>query len=269
MESNTYEPHYYKDPTFPIIFHYDIVHPNTCRPHWHENLEILYITHGEPLTKINTEEVGARPGDIVVIPSNALHRTTCIFGEACYYCLIIDRNFCSQFGFSLDLMSFQKVIHDPELSALMDSIVKEFEEQRNYFQAQILSSILSLMVLLSRKHLAAAPPALNKAQKSQLDMVKRSFIFIEENYSKELTADGLAQHVGFNKFYFHHVFKELTGMTPISYINFVRCRKAKELLSSGRHNVGETAVLCGFDNMSYFSKTYKKYIGELPSETIS
>ena len=41
--------------------------------------------------------------------------------------------------------------------------------------------------------------------------------------------------------------------------------KSRELLSSGKYTVSEAALECGFENMSYFSKTYKAYSGSVPS----
>ena len=61
------------------------------------------------------------------------------------------------------------------------------------------------------------------------------------------------------------VIMEVTGYSPISFLNLLRCTRAQEYLTSGRFNVSETAALCGFENLSYFSRTYKKHMGMLPS----
>lgn len=44
------------------------------------------------------------------------------------------------------------------------------------------------------------------------------------------------------------------------------CVIYRKLLVSGRYNVGESAEHSGFSNLSFFAKTYKKYMGELPSQ---
>ena len=51
-----------------------------------------------------------------------------------------------------------------------------------------------------------------------------------------------------------------------NYLNYTRCSYARKLLASGRYNVSESAEHSGFSNLSYFAKTYKKYMGELPSQ---
>ena len=50
------------------------------------------------------------------------------------------------------------------------------------------------------------------------------------------------------------------------YINAIRCNYAKRMISGGM-SVSEAAFSCGYRNLSYFSKTYKKYFKMLPSET--
>ena len=49
------------------------------------------------------------------------------------------------------------------------------------------------------------------------------------------------------------------------YVNAVRCRNANTFILSGL-SISEAAYRCGFENMSYFSKTFKKYVGKLPSK---
>ena len=53
-------------------------------------------------------------------------------------------------------------------------------------------------------------------------------------------------------------------MTVIEYVNILRCKEAKRLISEGQ-SVSEAAIASGFNNLSYFTRTYKKYVGELPS----
>ena len=54
-------------------------------------------------------------------------------------------------------------------------------------------------------------------------------------------------------------------MTVMKYVEFLRCRHAKELLESGA-SVSKTAVECGFSNLSYFTKVFKRQYGVLPSK---
>ena len=61
-------------------------------------------------------------------------------------------------------------------------------------------------------------------------------------------------------------FKEITGQTPLWHLNYIRLRSAKALLKSGKENITETALKCGFNDASYFCKLYKKYFGKSPKQ---
>ena len=78
------------------------------------------------------------------------------------------------------------------------------------------------------------------------------------------TFEEICKKFNASKYYLSHIFKEITGQTIISHLNFVRCKHAKSLLKSGNYNVSESAYKSGFNNLSYFSKTYKSIMGNLP-----
>lgn len=268
MNSALYEPHNYKDPKFPIFFHYDTFAPDQLfLPHWHENWEILYFIRGSATVLLDMQEVPVQAGEVIIVPSNALHQLTPSQEGAEYYCLIIDRVFCAEHGFNTEEIFFQTKVKDPVLLTKFAHIIKEFRLSSEFYQSEILAGIISVLVYLARNYSVPASLPLNKTQTAKLDIVKRAFAYVDAHYAEPLSIDDLAECTGFSKYYFCHVFKDVTGMPPSAYINFIRCRHARKLLASGKCGVSEAALRCGYENLSYFSKIYKKYIGELPSKT--
>lgn len=270
MSTNRYEPHYYDNPNFPILFHYDTAYAwlSFC-PHWHENVELLFFTEGEAQILINAESVSAKAGDVVVIPGSAVHSVQSITDTSRYYCLIVEHTFCERCGLNLEEMNLQCCICDIGLQEKYNNIVLEFSKKEKHYQTEILSEVLSLLVYLARNCNISSKTESNELSGRQLAMVKKTFAYIEQHYNEEITTDMLAERVGFSKYYFCHVFKKITAMTPVVYVNYIRCKKAQELLASGVANVSEAAEQSGFYNLSYFTRTYKKYIGMLPSETVA
>ncbi len=51
--------------------------------------------------------------------------------------------------------------------------------------------------------------------------------------------------------------------------NAISCREAEKLLRDGKYTVGEVARRCGFENLSYFTRTYKTIIGHTPTASRS
>ncbi|MBR2615917.1 MAG: helix-turn-helix domain-containing protein [Clostridia bacterium] len=65
---------------------------------------------------------------------------------------------------------------------------------------------------------------------------------------------------------FRRVFREYTGQSPIDYRNQLRLNRARILLQSGEYNVSEAAEACGFSNLSFFIRLYKKHFGHTPKK---
>ncbi len=265
-KNDYYEAHHYDDPNFPIIFHLDTVDSQmNFVPHWHQNPELLYFKEGTARVSLDTEVLEATVGDIVIAPSNYLHKIAAD-SRTRYYCLIPDLEFCKKFGLEPDSIDYVHKIHDKKLNDKMDLIINEFENKKSYYKPIILSEIISLLSLAARCYTAGSPVRLNKKQAARTEMIKKAFSYVDMHFSENITIDSLAGYLGLTKYYFCHIFKQLTEMTPINYINYIRCRKAKGLLSSGKClNVSDAAEQCGFSNLSYFAKTYKKHNGCLPS----
>lgn len=269
-QTDFYERHHYDDPSFPVIFHFDTLKGGQrVIPHWHQNPEILYFVEGNAKITLNSEAFEASVGDIVITPPNYIH-THSTDSRAKYYCLIPDLEFCKSFDIEADSIDYIHHIHDDALNRKMDIIVSEFENKENYYKPVVLAEIISFLGYAARHYTDASPSPLSEKKAAHTEMIRKTFAFIENHYYEALTIDSLAEQAGLTKYYFCHIFKQLTGMTPISYINYIRCRKAKKFLTSNaKYTVGETAELCGFSNLSYFTRTYQKYNGCLPSQDLN
>lgn len=90
--------------------------------------------------------------------------------------------------------------------------------------------------------------------------------YICEHYTEELTREQIAAAVYLTPDYLSRIFKSETGAYIKDYINELRIDKAKDLLINGTSNISEIASAVGFDNFSYFSTLFKKYVGMSPRE---
>ncbi len=96
--------------------------------------------------------------------------------------------------------------------------------------------------------------------------LKNVFNYIEDNYSKKLYLDEIAEQANLSKCYFCRVFKILTGKTVFEYVNTTRIEKAKELLEVSFFNITEICFQVGFSDTSSFFRSFKKTTGKSPSE---
>lgn len=96
--------------------------------------------------------------------------------------------------------------------------------------------------------------------------VERALEFIEYNYMRGITASDVALQLSIDRTHFFRIFKARTGISPEQYIMKYRVEKACELLRGDRHTVTEIASLVGVSDVYYFSKLFKKNVGQSPTE---
>ena len=89
--------------------------------------------------------------------------------------------------------------------------------------------------------------------------------YIAKNYDTRITLEQLANLIDTDKYRLCHLFKKYTGGTVVEYINFVRLRRAEQLLADSDMNATEVASACGFASIQYFDKVFRKAVGCSPS----
>lgn len=266
MQASEYESVLFPDPDLPVIFHLDtLCFESKFTIHWQDNLELLYFIEGEAKVQSGALCREFHTGDLAVINNSHLHNIQAVTPVCRYYCLLAEREFCQSLGAATDELCFCLRVHDPVVRQYFDQIVTEMLTKKAYYQAAVRANLGGLFVHLCRNWLEEADFQ-NATQDKRLYMVKTAIRYIREHMTENLTVESISAAVGFSKYYFCRTFKEMTGQTVINYINAARCGFARWLLLSGRYNVTEAAEQSGFANLSYFTKNYKKYMGQLPSQ---
>jgi signal transduction histidine kinase/ligand-binding sensor domain-containing protein/DNA-binding response OmpR family regulator len=112
-----------------------------------------------------------------------------------------------------------------------------------------------------------------KASKAQLpsvnskdqDFLLKLVSYIEENHSRELSIDNLAEYCNVSRTVFYNKIKGLTGSSPIDFVRKIKLNIALNLLENG-YNVSEAAFRTGFSDVKYFSRLFKVHFGYAPSK---
>ena len=92
--------------------------------------------------------------------------------------------------------------------------------------------------------------------------------YIDRNFTKPLSLNQLAKRAGrLNPNYLSRRFKEYTGQTVMEYINHRRIEMSLVLLRSDVNSkILQVSMQCGFNDISYFNRMFKKIVGVTPSE---
>lgn len=279
LESFVFESHQNADGALPFIFHYDVLSENAadcsvpegvpllrygkrCIYNWHENIELLYIVKGEGTLFSDGRRFSFREGDTVAVNSLELHFTEAL-NELSYFVIIPDRGFLKVNSVDTSALSLKHVITSEESGALFWRIAKLYASDCPLREAKLKAALLELVILLAdsfRSDEAALP------QSKSLARMKIIISYINAHLEEHISADEVARAASLSKYHFLREFKKLTGMTLVSFINNLRCEKARSLLSSGELSVSEVCSACGFDNASYFTRVFRENAGMTPSD---
>ncbi len=268
MPDTNYERLIHPDPEFPVIFHIDTLSQDKYfMPHWHESIELLFFREGRAVVECDAVGCEAEPGDLMIVNSGELHSVRASTPRCVYDCLILGRRFLEGFDLPVSERTLSPRVRDGEVASYFDRIRREMEERLDYYKIAVKAQALMLSSHLFRTAARQNPPEKDRSGQ-RLSMVRAALLYIREHYTEGITIDQISRHVGFSKYYLCRAFREVTGRTILEAIHFLQCGQAKELLSGGRCNVSEAAEQCGFHNLSYFARVYKRQTGELPSDTV-
>lgn len=249
----------------PFILNEDIVRSSVAfsqKQNWHDNIEIQVCTAGQGFVLIDGKKHPFNTGDIVVIDSNAIHYTYSQ-SSITYSCIIIGTEFCKQMGIDYDTLSFTPIIKDNNLVESISLLRNTYHKDEPMRIAKLNQQLLGLLIKITLNYSSAKK--ITATQEKGLNAVKNALFFIREHYSEKISLDEIAKFTFVDKYTLCKEFKKFTGQTIFENLNVYRCIKASEQISNGK-SVAEAAYSCGFENLSFFTKTFKKHMHQLPSK---
>lgn len=97
--------------------------------------------------------------------------------------------------------------------------------------------------------------------KEKIDMSIKLF---NEHYQDNITIADVAQKCGLSEGYFYNSFHKIVGMTPQAYLASIRIRCASNMILRTSMTLREIANACGYNDVFYFSRIFKKNFGVSP-----
>lgn len=254
--------------------------------HWHEELELFYVSRGSAAFKVDNTTQTIHSGEAVIINGGELHSAYCYDPDGCdYYAVVFKLDFlessesdlCQNKYINSLIMKKNKFINfvstasdntafKKNIAFLLNNIINYNNERFDGYELALKGSLyLILSELWANKMIVPIYDVL-KNNEQKIKSMKAVLKFIEVNFHKKITLEALSEKANLSKYHFCHFFKSYTGISPIDYLNMYRINEAAILLKSTDANITDVALQCGFDNMSHFINTFKKYKELSPSK---
>ena len=236
------------------------------RPKGISQVILIYCSDGKGWVEFQKERINIQAGELFIIPINTPHTYGAykedpwtihwfhLIGNSSNETIeaIMDKNadlWVKQVGFS------------EERNGLFKQMAETF--LKGYSTANLLSANLTLPYYLS-SFISPSNFQSNNRVNDSINASDRAINFMQENLSKTLSLDNIAQSAHLSVSFFSRKFKQETGYAPIEYFNHLRIQKACQLLHFSQLRINEVASEIGIDDPFYFSRLFKLQMGVSP-----
>lgn len=245
---------------------------NNNQLHRHEFVEIFYVVSGAAVHILNGQKIPINSGDVYIIkPSdyhcfkstdstvNFIHRDICIsideYKEICAF---------------LDLPSFEEILNssatlhhklDADTITFLERTFNEFTLDINSksYNRLCRSITASILLFISNNNSQLTRTALPSWIQDILDLLRSPYLY-------KKTVSEITKNIPYTKQHICNTFKKYMGQSITEYFLYQRLNYAKYLLLSTTDSIANIADITGFNNTSFFYRSFKKQFNLTPSD---
>ena len=250
---------------------------------WHKGIEFVIIRKGILRLTVNEKSRDFSAGEIAVINREEVHFGNPATDETCEAdVILVDIDRLVPVGDvavkkDLDALIKKKIIlasavlsENPyyiKILNCLEQMIFAYNNQQKGFEFQAASLIYELLFYFfsSDDLLISAENSLGQDQK-KIKKLNEVLLYIEENYTRKIYIAELADHLFMGVDNFYKFFVSVTGVSPVNYINSFRLKQAGRLLKESDFSVTDICYKVGFNNISYFIKTFQRYYNYTPKQ---
>jgi AraC-like DNA-binding protein len=243
--------------------------------HFHPEYEIVYIEAESGTRHIGDHISVFKESDLVLIGPNIPHLNF-DYGiqTACEQVVVQMReDFLGKEGLSIPELSaiqqlFQKArrgiaFHGATKQKAGEQL-KQLSDLNNFDQLLLLLQIFQQLALSNECTVLNTEPLTNIRLQKEKERLQVIYKYLEENFQQRVDVNEVAALAHLSTPAFCRYFKKNTGITFTDFVNQFRISQSKKILLQNK-SVTDACYESGFENLSYFNKTFKKLAGENPS----
>ena len=238
------------------------------RPHKAKFYQIVWISEGKAIFRIDFREIPVQSNEILVISSGQV----CEFDTKSDYSgkiilftgsFFAVTEFDSNFLYTSEILnhtSFNKPVSIcPQLVGNLFALLdEELQHPMDDFQPQIAQNFLRIILLeAERQHTTLFSPATH-------NVGRKFYNKVEQHFKENKNVDFYLNLLGINGKTLSKEMKSLTGNTPKTYIDARTILEAKRLLAYSELSVKEIGYELGFDEPTNFNKFFRRHTAITP-----
>ena len=232
--------------------------------HYHDMVEIYYLTCGVCDFLIDDKIYKIRQGDVVFVPQGIAHKTNYLSANHSRMLINCSADLIPKAAY--DVISqgtyvFRSVSHRGEIDFIFNRIKCEYYEQDALSDDALLASLSYLFVRVLRSCNSQA------VSERRMSCPEKAVEFIKNNYANKIALSDVAEYCGVSNGHLSRMFKKQMGIGLNEYLYSLRLKRADEMLvNQTGFSISDVAFRCGFNDSNYFSSSFKRKYGISPSE---
>jgi len=235
-----------------------------CYFHWHELVEIDFVLSGGIHLLCNGRTKWIHAGEAAFVNWCEPHKSLAFLDGTHHYILQFDLKMLKALHLNYANARFENFPGpDAEIKSIFERIIREFETKERGYQSIVTGDFYYLMGCLERKKLFVYDKRV--WENSSIEKVRFILEYIHTHYQKDLTLAVLALETGISESYMCRLFKKMTGTTVMDYTRRLQFAEALDLISQGVR-VTEASWQVGIKDYNYFSRLFKKKMGQAPTQ---
>ena len=237
--------------------------------HWHDEFEIIYVRSGFLTVSISGESYIGKTGDAFVVSPGNLHLMGSQTGTVDYYTFLFPLKYIS---FRTDDMLDEKLLEPLNSGHLMicprvndtakelcEQLIKIYEAKNDESESKITTQVRTKIILLQFILEMWKKGFVIENDTSGRNTVEKEMVsYIQQNFTGKISLREFGEQFHLSGKYISRYFKEHFHITLSQYVTYLRLEHAKQLLQDTDIPVTDVAMQSGYQNVSYFIRSFQK-----------
>lgn len=247
--------------------------------HCHREMEIFLLEQGSLTFFCGNKAFSLQEGEAIFLPPYVIHhaeRTDSFVGPCSFYAMVFSSEalgnsippYCRSYLNQLALFCPEDVYpiygteKNREILATIGQIFQYTSRDMSTCELSLIGLLLKFWQELHNEFFARQTTA--RKNTAAAEYMRKAAGFIQQHYTEQLRLSDIARAASVSESCLCHSFREYTGFAPVSYINHLRIAKSCDYILNSSRSITEIAVLCGYNNISYFNRVFKNIMGTSP-----
>ena len=237
--------------------------------HWHDEFEIIYVRRGFLTVSISGESYIGKTGEAFVVSPGNLHLMGSQSGTVDYYTFLFPLKYIS---FRTDDMLDEKLLEPLNSGHLMicprvkdtakelcEQLIEIYMAKKDESESKIATQVRTKIILLQFILEMWKKGFVIENDTSGRNTVEKEMVsYIQQNFTGKISLREFGEQFHLSEKYISRYFKEHFHITLSQYVTYLRLEHAKQLLQDTDIPVTDVAMQSGYQNVSYFIRSFQK-----------